>query len=94
MDYIHLKKHIFIHKIRQCLLIRRNTSNLSRRQEDIFRLLHFKKMFHFILTAEVKLPVRTEKQILISLPLQFPDYGGTYHTAVSGHVDFRILFHV
>ena len=75
MDNIHFKNHVLIHEISQCVLIGNDSAYLCSRKEYILRLFSRKEFLHLILSAKIKLLVRTCDYVGISL---------TYKLTVNG----------
>ena len=53
MNYIHLQRHIVIHKICQRFAVRHDTTDLCCSEEHILRLLFREELFHILLAAEI-----------------------------------------
>ena len=93
VDDVHLQDHVVVHEVREGALVGHDAPHLRRRQEHVFRLLGGEEGLHVRLAGEVQLLVRPGDDIRIALALKLPDDGGTHHSAVARHIDFRVFLH-
>ena len=75
------------------ILIGNDTADLGGCQKDILGLFLCKKALDILLTAEVQLFMGTGDDIGVALTLQFAHDGAAHHAAMTGDINFSILFH-
>lgn len=93
VDDVHLEDHVVVHEVGQGALVGLDTADLRRGKEDVFGTLLGKETLDGLLTRQIQLLVRTGNDVRVALTLQFANDGRTYHSTVSGHIDFCILLH-
>ena len=86
MDDVHLKNHVVVHKVRKMTLVGNDTTYFGGSQEDVLGFLGRKERFYRLLTAEIKLFMRTSDDVRIALTLQFAHDRTSHHAAVTGYV--------
>ena len=93
MDDVHFQNHVVVHEIGKGVLVCHDAAHLGGGEEDILRLFFGKKCLHLILPGQIQFLVGSGDNIVVALPVQFPDNGTAHHAPVARHINFRILLH-